>query len=102
MLGFSLEGSISDILHPYSLHQLIIIYLYDDQPYTNLIFCQNKSLYYSLYQTSGMTKISRGVFSSRGYFWKIFGQGVGYTKNTPYPLLPMSGLYIVCTVLEIR
>ena len=29
--------------------------------------------------------------SRRGYFRKIFGQG-GYTKNTPYPLFPMSGI----------
>ena len=26
-----------------------------------------------------------------GYFRKIFGQGGGYTKNTPYPLFPLPG-----------
>ena len=36
-------------------------------------------------QATGMTKISRGG----GYFRKIFGQG-GYTKNTPYPPIPVA------------
>ena len=61
--------------------------------YPDYIFCSLQALIKKFLiklrfkQATGMTKISRGVFS------KNFRPG-GYTKNTPYPLFPLPGFKI--------